>query len=367
MQMRNLLLAATILALPVAANAQSAQVVGPYVAGGLGFNYLTGVNGKQVSVPGIPGAFSSIPGQSFDSNGGLVGLGSVGWGFGNGLRAEIEGNYRGQHVRVGNGNNSVTTSGGGTFQTYGVMVNGLYDFNIGKTWTPYVGLGVGYEWSQFNSGNLYSLHTTPQIVDHMNSNAQGGFAGQLILGAAFPTGMPGLALTVEGRLMDVFANEKFGGVATAGKVSSPMNVTLGQQVNLSALVGVRYNFGVAPAPVVAGPVTAVAPKSYLVFFDWDKFDLSARARQIIGEAAKASTTQAVTKIAVNGYTDNTGTAKYNVALSQRRAQAVAAELVKDGVAKSAIVTKGFGEQDPLVPTGPQTREPQNRRVEIVLQ
>ena len=50
----------------------------------------------------------------------------------------------------------------------------------------------------------------------------------------------------------------------------------------------------------------------------------------------------------------------------RRAQAVAAELVKDGVANSAIVIQGFGETHLLVPTGPGVREPQNRRVEIII-
>jgi OOP family OmpA-OmpF porin len=58
--------------------------------------------------------------------------------------------------------------------------------------------------------------------------------------------------------------------------------------------------------------------------------------------------------------------KYNQGLSVRRAQAVAAELVKDGVANSAIVIQGFGETHLLVPTGPGVREPQNRRVEIII-
>ena len=50
----------------------------------------------------------------------------------------------------------------------------------------------------------------------------------------------------------------------------------------------------------------------------------------------------------------------------RRAQSVKAELIRDGVPATAIDTQGFGETHPLVPTGPNTREPQNRRVEIIL-
>jgi outer membrane protein OmpA-like peptidoglycan-associated protein len=74
-----------------------------------------------------------------------------------------------------------------------------------------------------------------------------------------------------------------------------------------------------------------------------------------------------TKIEVNGYTDTSGTPQYNQGLSIRRAQAVASELVRDGVPRAAISIQGFGETHLLVPTGPGVREPQNRRVEIIIQ
>jgi OOP family OmpA-OmpF porin len=53
-------------------------------------------------------------------------------------------------------------------------------------------------------------------------------------------------------------------------------------------------------------------------------------------------------------------------LSVRRAQAVAAELVKDGVPRNAISIQGFGETHLLVQTDDNVREPQNRRVEILI-
>jgi outer membrane protein OmpA-like peptidoglycan-associated protein len=58
---------------------------------------------------------------------------------------------------------------------------------------------------------------------------------------------------------------------------------------------------------------------------------------------------------------------YNQGLSVRRAKAVAAQLVTDGVPASEITAQGFGDTNLLVPTGPGVREPQNRRVQIVLQ
>ena len=69
---------------------------------------------------------------------------------------------------------------------------------------------------------------------------------------------------------------------------------------------------------------------------------------------------------MNGYTDTSGTPQYNQDLSVRRGQVVAAELVKDGVPKAAIAIQGFGETHLLVPTAPGVREPQNRRVEIII-
>ena len=141
--------------------------------------------------------------------------------------------------------------------------------------------------------------------------------------------------------------------------------------NHSFLVGLRYNFGAAPPmPPPPAPMAAPAPvqpaRSYLVFFDWDKATLTDRARQIIKEAADNSTHVQYTRIEVNGYTDTSGTPQYNMGLSIRRANAVKAELIKDGVPPNAIATQGFGETHLLVPTGPGVREPQNRRVEIII-
>ncbi len=107
-------------------------------------------------------------------------------------------------------------------------------------------------------------------------------------------------------------------------------------------------------------------RTYLVFFDWDGAGLTNRARQIVGEAAQASTRVPTTRIEVSGYTDSSGAARYNQGLSVRRAESVQSELVRDGVPRNAISVQGYGESRPLVQTAKGVREPQNRRVEIVL-
>ena len=70
---------------------------------------------------------------------------------------------------------------------------------------------------------------------------------------------------------------------------------------------------------------------------------------------------------MNGYTDTSGTPRYNQGLSIRRAQAVANELVRHGVPRAAIAIQGFGETQPAGADRDGVREPQNRRVEIILQ
>lgn len=327
MNMRNALLAAAVVAAPVLAPAavQAQALSGVYIGAGAGINWLaeTGVN------PGTAKVTSDSVG--------LAALGSIGYGFGNGLRVELEGNYRYQGVKVagvkGHGN------------SYGPMVNALYDFDAGMPIVPYVGAGVGYQWGDINVGG--------------RANSKGAWAAQGILGAAYPiAGVPGLAVTAEARVMGTLEKVRYG---NAGGSTDP-------QLNVSGLLGLRYAFGAAPAPMAApAPVPAPAPaRTYLVFFDWDKADLTPRARQIIADAAQASARVATTKIEVGGHADRTGTAQYNQALSMRRAQAVAAELVRLGVARNAIDINAYGDTKPLVATAANTREPQNRRVEIVL-
>ncbi len=103
-----------------------------------------------------------------------------------------------------------------------------------------------------------------------------------------------------------------------------------------------------------------------MFFDWDRAELTPRARQVVAEAAKATTRVQVTRIEVNGYTDTSGTARYNQGLSVRRAEAVANELARAGVPRGSISIQGLGQTRLLVPTANGVREPQNRRVEITL-
>lgn len=119
----------------------------------------------------------------------------------------------------------------------------------------------------------------------------------------------------------------------------------------------------APAKPAPQPVMA-APTNYMVFFDFDKSNLTPEAHKIIATAAQAIKAGHEVKIKVTGYTDTVGTVPYNLKLSMRRAHSVDIELTKDGIPASNITMEGKGKTDLLVPTGDGVREPKNRRAVI---
>ncbi len=147
-----------------------------------------------------------------------------------------------------------------------------------------------------------------------------------------------------------------------GNVSPP--ATYG--VDLSFKWGESEAVAEPPAAYVPPPVQApAAPRSYLVFFDFNKSDLTPQAVEIVDTAAKNAGPAKVTQLTVTGHTDTVGSDAYNMRLSRRRAESVAAQLEKDGIASSEIEIVAKGKRDLLVPTGDGVREPQNRRVQIV--
>ncbi len=91
-----------------------------------------------------------------------------------------------------------------------------------------------------------------------------------------------------------------------------------------------------------------------------------QAVDTIQQAAAAYKSRGSARITATGHTDTSGPDAYNMALSLRRANAVKNALVQQGVPATAIAVVGRGEQGLLVQTADGVREPQNRRVEIVM-
>jgi OOP family OmpA-OmpF porin len=376
MKLRVALLAATVMAVPLIAKAQ--PINGLYVGGGIGLNALQDETVNHSAALGTPNTMAMF-------NAGYVGELNVGYGLGalnsalSGFRVELEGNYIDNSMQSNNsGANPMLIKG--SQDSYGALVNILYDIDPNKLGLnehivyPYVGLGAGYE--AMNLAGFSETFVTSSRITSGGSNTVGGFAYQGIIGLSWPiSSVPGLAVTTEYRMLGVMGPQGAYNASTVsgGHEVARGNLDFGNEFNHEFLLGVRYAFGAAPPPPppapapVAAPAPAPAPaRTYLVFFDWDKADLTDRAKQIVAEAAQASTRVQYTRIDVNGYTDRSGSAQYNQKLSVKRAENVAAELVRDGVPKNVIDIQGFGETHPLVPTAEGVREPQNRRVEIII-
>jgi outer membrane protein OmpA-like peptidoglycan-associated protein len=103
---------------------------------------------------------------------------------------------------------------------------------------------------------------------------------------------------------------------------------------------------------------------YIVFFDWDKSDITPEAATILDSAINAYSDCKNAPIMLAGNSDRSGSDEYNTALSMRRNESVQAYLTGHGVPAGAATSQAFGESMPRVPTVDGVREAQNRRVEI---
>ncbi|HEV2160692.1 MAG TPA: OmpA family protein [Stellaceae bacterium] len=121
----------------------------------------------------------------------------------------------------------------------------------------------------------------------------------------------------------------------------------------------------AGSPCGKGYVAMASASNFTVYFEFNKSNLTGDAQHIVNEAATAAK-HGTARIVVDGYTDLAGTAQYNQGLSVRRANAVKAALIADGIPASRISVHGFGKTNPAVPTPDGVREPRNRRAVVVI-
>ncbi len=117
----------------------------------------------------------------------------------------------------------------------------------------------------------------------------------------------------------------------------------------------------APKPTAAKPEPV---KDFMVFFDWNKANLTPEAKKLIADAAAQAKAMGAKQVHIVGFTDTSGSAAYNMRLSVRRAESVKSEMVRLGVPANIISVEGRGQTDLLVPTADNVREPQNRRATI---
>ncbi len=367
------LAAAALLGAP-AARAQTQSISGVYIGAAAGANmrYLA------------EDTAGTAPKERANMRPGLVGVGAMGWAFGDAGRVELEASYRGNraaNIKAAPGHANWRHLHGEA-RTYGGMVNYVRDAHfiqdaLGIGILPYYGLGFGWamsDWGGISSETMGTQHLT------FRHRMGGAPAGQLILGLGYELA-PGLSMTLEGRAFAALTTtDKAHTVLHTSATATTAGQFKPQNANASVLLGLRYAFNSTPAPVappmpVPAPMQQAAPapmpapvpaRTYIVYFAFNNAALDARARDIVSEAVRAIRTTGITRVELAGHADAAGSDAYNMRLSMRRAEVVAAEMGRQGVRRDQIAVTAFGKTQPLVPTAPGAREAQNRRVEIVL-
>lgn len=298
---------------------------------------------------------SGVSGLKSESDVGWLTQGVVGYGFGQ-WRLEGELSYRDSGIEKVGG-----VTGSGSTTALAPMINGVYEFLPQSKWHPFVGLGIG------------AAYLDNGTVKKNNAAAYNGsdwqFAYQGFAGVGYDI-TDNVELKAQYRYFSTLDYET---KATAGtKLDSEYR-------DHAVMVGFVYKFNqpkAAPAPAplpVAAPAPMPAPKpvaqvqkNYIVFFDFDKAQITPEAARVLQQAAGAAKSAGSARIDLSAHTDLSGSSKYNQALSEKRGAAVKAQLEQLGIPASQIAVVAKGKSAPMVQTPDGVREPQNRRVEIVL-
>ena len=314
---------------------------------------------------------------SVDVDKGIDFGGLVGYDFG-AFRLEAESSYRQADISsLTAGPTGVaftaanTPSGAGTFAADGevnalsFMLNGLLDFGDDDGLQGFFGGGVGV--ARVDGNATISTSSNGAFND-----SDSGFAYQALAGVRAPLSDN----------WDVGLRYRFFTAPNVGLVD-----TLGRDLDTrfrshSLLGTLTYNFGgeappPPPAPVVAAPppppppVVAAPPPPpacnkgpYIVFFGWDKSDITPEAATILDNAVSAYRNCGTAAVMLAGHTDTSGTMRYNEGLAMRRNASVTEYLSGRGVPGARISSEAFGETQLRVPTADGVRELQNRRVEV---
>ena len=273
---------------------------------------------------------------------------AFGYDYANGWRLEAEAAHRYNDTgAIGSFEDSSSD-----FHIWSAMLNLYRDFNPDGWYHPYLGAGAGF--GQVN-GSMTGWTTGSRPVPNggvadtryvVSRDDDIGFMWQLIAGVGWGLG----------------DNWYFD---TQYRYFSTLDLDFDPGVDVDALrghevwLGLRYVFAAPPPP-------ACDDVGFVVYFEWDRSNLTDQARAVINQAVQQASTCGVAAVQIDGHADRSGAAAYNVGLSERRARAVRDEMVRLGVPASGISLQAFGESRPAVQTPDGVREPLNRRAEVLI-
>jgi outer membrane protein OmpA-like peptidoglycan-associated protein len=332
------------------AGASFADDEGYYAGVGVGIGMIDDL---ELTFDGAPNASVELDGESD-----AVELLSFGYRYTSGWRTEIEASHRFNELGAFNDANGTSDA-----HSWSLMANAIYDMNPEGVLSPYLGAGAGA--SQIVFSGQGEVSGVPLNVNDSDTV----LAGQLIAGVGWRVS-PRWVLDAGYRYLIAPEADFDGAELDSG------------YEHHDVIFGVRYLFGepatrrvsaapaAPPAPPTQPRVAASSPVcddvDFLVYFEWDRADLTGQAESTIRNATAQASACGVTRIAVEGHTDRSGASAYNEQLSRQRASVVRDELIRAGVPASRITVEAKGESDLAVNTADGVREPLNRRSNVVI-
>ncbi len=330
--MNKLLYGATALAAVLGAAAPAHATEGWYGQGNIGYSFDGSVDGD----------IGGIASES-DLDDDWMASGALGHAFDNGFRLEGELSYRG---------NDLEDAADGEATAWGALLNLIYDFNREGTIQPYVGAGVGVARVSIDSGAIDEEDTV--------------LAYQAMAGVGF---------ALSERLVLDLGYRYF--AAPEGEYEATPLAYDADYDHHAAVIGLRWQFAAPPPPppppapppvsVPPPPPPVVCPAAdFTVYFEWDRADLNQAALETIDAAVERARNCNLGAVTVTGHTDTSGSADYNIGLSERRASVVRDALVARGLPAGGIATSARGETELARATNDGVREPLNRRTAVTI-
>ena len=299
-----------------------------------------------------------------------------GYDFG-AFRLEAEGAYKKQdHDRLlVNGPNTAGLTPGlranpdSSQKTYSAMINVMFDIGRDDGLQFFVGAGGGVARLDFELG----LPGVGTLVDDKDTTV----AYQGLAGLRFPVN-ENIDLGVKYRYfrarnfqLEGFNNNTIELNTESHSLLASLLINFGGRAQPEPVAAPPPPPPVAPPPPPPPPAPPPPPPQaacntgpYIVFFDFDRSDISPEAAGILNNAASAYANCGSARVMLAGHTDRAGSTQYNQGLAERRNNAVRSYLTSRGVPNGQVMSQAFGEAQPRVPTADGVREPQNRRVEV---